>query len=126
VRLTVHSDLYAVVRLDPDAEVPGWWAAAGPVSSVTRTGSELSIVCREANVPAAASAERGWRVLEVAGPLAFTLTGVLAALAVPLAAAEITLFALSTFETDYLLLRERDLERASDALRDAGHEVAAP
>jgi hypothetical protein len=85
VRLTAHGDLYAVVRLDPDAEVPGW-AAAGPVSSITRTGSELSIVCREADVPDAASAERGWRVLEVAGPLAFTLTGVLASLAAPLAA----------------------------------------
>ncbi len=125
MRLTVHRDLYAVVRLDPDAEVPGW-AVAGPVSSVTRTGSELSIVCRESDVPAAASAERGWCVLEVAGPLAFTLTGVLASLAVPLAAAEITLFALSTFETDYLLVRERDLARACDALRGAGHTVDLP
>jgi hypothetical protein len=123
VRLTVHDGPYAVVRLDPDAEVPGW-AVLGPISSVTRTGSELSIVCREADVPAAASAERGWRVLEVAGPLAFTLTGVLASLVAPLAAAEITLFALSTFETDYLLLRERDLARACDVLRYAGHTVS--
>ncbi|MGZ4290254.1 MAG: ACT domain-containing protein [Gaiellaceae bacterium] len=122
MRLTVHGDRYAVVSLDPGAEVPAW-ATAGPVSSVTRTESELSIVCREDVVPAAASAERGWRVLEVAGPLDFTLTGVLASLAAPLAAAEITLFALSTFETDYLLVRERDLSRATDALRAAGHTV---
>ena len=125
MRLTAHGNLYAVVRLDPDAEVPGW-AGAGPISSVTRTASELSVVCREADVPEAASAERGWRLLEVAGPLAFTLTGVLASLVVPLAEAGITLFALSTFETDYLLVRERDLGRACDALRGAGHTVDAP
>jgi hypothetical protein len=122
VRLTVHPERYAVVRLDPDAPVPGW-ATAGAVSSVTRTASELSIVCREADVPAGVSAERGRRMLEVAGPLAFTLTGVLASLTVPLAAAEISLFALSTFETDYLLVQEHDLARASDALRRAGHTV---
>jgi hypothetical protein len=125
VRLTVHGERYAVVRLDPDAEVPAW-AAAGPLSSVTRTASELSIVCREDVVPAGSSAERGWRVLEVAGPLDFTLTGVLASLATPLAAAEITLFALSTFETDFLLVRESDLGQACDALRAAGHTVDPP
>lgn len=125
MQLTVHVERYAIVRLDPDAEVPAW-ATTGPVSSVTRTESELSIVCREDVVPDGSRAERGWRVLEVAGPLAFTLTGVLASLTTPLAAAGVTLFALSTFETDYLLVREHDLERASAALREAGHGVAAP
>lgn len=125
MRLTVHPDLYAVVRLDPDADVPSW-AIAGPISSVTRTESELSIVCRQSDVPAGSSAERGWRALEVAGPLHFTLTGVLASLAAPLAEAGITLFALSTFETDYLLVRDRDLARASAALSGAGHAVGTP
>jgi len=122
VRLSVHPERYAVVRLDPDDDVPAW-AEVGAVSSVTRTASELSIVCVEAAVPTEASAERGWRMLEVAGPLAFTLTGVLSSLTVPLAAAEIPLFAISTFETDYLLVREPNLARAAAALRDAGHAV---
>ncbi len=122
MRLTVHPEHYAVVRLDPDDDVPSW-AEVGAVSSVTRTASELSIVCVEAAVPAEASAERGWRMLEVAGPLDFTLTGVLSSLTVPLAAADVTLFALSTFETDYLLVRKNDLDRASSALRGAGHTV---
>lgn len=125
MRLTVHAERYAVVRLEPDAELPAW-AIVGPISSFTRTAAELSIVCLEDVVPAGASAERGWRVLEVAGPLASTLTGVLSSLATPLADAGVTLFALSTFETDYLLVREHDLERDSAALREAGHEVAAP
>jgi uncharacterized protein len=125
VRLTVHPEYYAVARLDPDDDVPAW-AEVGAVSSVTRTASELSIVCVEAAVPAQASAERGWRMLEVAGPLAFTLTGVLASLTVPLAAAEIPLFVISTFETDYLLVREPNLARAAAALRDAGHAVVDP
>lgn len=122
MRLSVHPERYAVVRLDPDDDVPAW-AEVGAVSSVTRTASELSIVCVEAAVPTEASAERGWRMLEVAGPLAFTLTGVLSSLTVPLAAAEIPLFAISTFETDYLLVREPNLARAAAALRDAGHAV---
>ena len=118
----MHPERYAVVRLDPDDDVPAW-TEVGAVSSVTRTASELSIVCVEAAVPTEASAERGWRMLEVAGPLAFTLTGVLSSLTVPLAAAEIPLFVISTFETDYLLVREPNLARAAAALRDAGHAV---
>ena len=125
VRLRVHPDAYAVVRLEPDAELPAW-ASTTPFTSSTRTASELSVVCREDGVPAGASAERGWRLLEVAGPLDFSLTGVLASLAAPLAAAGVTLFALSTFETDYVLVRGTQLARASAALRDAGHAVDDP
>ena len=91
--------------------------------SATRTDSELSLVCREEDVPRDASAERGWCALELAGPLDFSLTGVVAALVTPLAEAEVPIFILSTFETDYLLVRERDLQRSVEALTGAGHEV---
>ena len=74
-------------------------------------------------MPTDASAERGWCALEVAGPLDFSLTGVVSSLVGPLAEAEVPIFVLSTFETDYLLVRERDLERAVEALTAAGHEV---
>ena len=74
-------------------------------------------------MPEAASAERGWCALELAGPLDFSLTGVVATLVTPLAEAEVPIFVLSTFETDYLLVRERDLPRSVEALRAAGHEL---
>ena len=122
MKLYVLDDLYAVVRCDPDAPVPAW-ASAGPFWSVTRSDSELSVVCRQDDVPAEASAERGWCALELAGPLDFSLTGVVSALVGPLADAEVSIFVLSTFETDYLLVREPDLNRSIEALRAAGHEV---
>jgi len=122
VKLYVLDELYAVVRCDPDAPVPDW-VSGGHFWSVTRSDSELSVVCREDDVPAEASAERGWCALELAGPLDFSLTGVVSALVSPLADAAVPIFVLSTFETDYLLVRELDLPRSVDALRAAGHEV---
>ena len=122
VKLYVLDELYAVVRQDPDSAIPDW-VRGGHFWSVTRSDAELSIVCREEDVPADASAERGWCTLELAGPLDFSLTGVVSALVGPLADAEVPIFVLSTFETDYLLIRERDLERSVEALTAAGHEV---
>jgi uncharacterized protein len=122
VKLFALDDLYAVVRLEPDAPLPDW-VLGGTFWSITRSDTELSVVCRESDVPSEASAERGWCALEVAGPLDFSLTGVVASLVTPLADAEIPIFVLSTFETDYLLVRERDLERAVASLTGAGHAV---
>jgi len=122
VKLLALDDLYAIVRLHPDAGLPRW-ATTGHFWSVTRSDSELSIVCREDDVPPDASAERGWCAFEIAGPLDFSLTGVVASLVTPLADAEVPIFVLSTFDTDYLLVREADLARAVEALQDAGHSI---
>jgi hypothetical protein len=122
VKLHTLDELYAIVRLEPDAELPDW-VRGGHFWSATRSESELSIVCCEEDVPTDASAERGWCALELAGPLHFSLTGVVAALVTPLAEAEVPIFVISTFETDYLFVRERDLERSVDALAEAGHSV---
>jgi hypothetical protein len=122
VKLHTLDELYAIVRLEPDAELPEW-VHGGHFWSATRSESELSIVCCEEDVPTDASAERGWCALELAGPLDFSLTGVVAALVTPLAEAEVPIFVISTFETDYLFVRERDLERSVDALAEAGHSV---
>ena len=116
---------YAIVRLHPGAELPSW-VDRGPFRSVTRTDNEVSVVCRDRDVPGGESAERGWRVLEVAGPLNFSLTGVVASLVVPLAEEDVPIFVVSTFETDYVMVRGGDLERAADALRGAGHTVSIP
>ena len=122
MQLYALDDLYAVVRLEPDADIPPW-ARTGHFWSVTHSDSELSVVCPQEQVPADASAERGWCVFEVAGPLDFSLTGVVASLVTPLADESIPLFVVSTFETDYLLVREHDLERSVAALTAAGHSV---
>jgi hypothetical protein len=95
----------------------------GPFFSVTRTEEETSILCPEQYAPQDVRSEPGWRMLKVAGPLDFSLTGVLASLAVPLAEAGVSIFALSTFDTDYLLVRESQLETALCALTARGHEI---
>lgn len=100
----------------------GIWREVGLVS-VTATPQETSIVCPEGGAPTEAEIEGGWRVLEVAGPLDFGLTGVLASLTAPLADAGISVFALSTYDTDYLLVRETRLAEAVDALRTARNDA---
>ena len=124
MNLVLLTDLIAVCRLDPKASLPIWASAdSSALVSVTRTASELSIVCAQENVPQDMRSERDWRCLMVVGPLDFGLTGVLCALLAPLAGAGVSVFALSTFDTDYVLVREIDLARAVQALREAGHEV---
>ena len=123
--LSVLAAPLAIVRLEHSAGVPAW-AWSGEVCSVTRTAEELSVVCGDAAVAPDATAERGWRALKVHGPLDFSLTGVLAALSVPLAHAGVSIFALSTYDTDYVLVRDEDLARACQALAQAGNAVARP
>jgi predicted metal-dependent HD superfamily phosphohydrolase len=120
--LTVLPDTYAVCRLDADAAVPPW-ATTGSFFSFTRTTDELSVVCLQSFVPDGIKCERDWRCLQLAGPIAFTTVGVLASLVQPLAEAAISVFAVSTFDTDYLLVKAADLTRAIDALRTCGHTV---
>jgi hypothetical protein len=120
--LTMLPGTLAICRLAPDAEVPAWtWT--GELASVTRTPDELSIICRADAVPPGVRSEGGWRCLKVRGPLDFALTGILAALTAPLAAAGIALFAVSTYDTDYLLVKAEMLDRAAETLRGAGHRV---
>jgi uncharacterized protein len=118
--LSILPETYAVARLEPTAPAPGW-AAGGAFTSVTRTADELSIVCREDSVPGDVASSRGWRALKVAGPLDFGLSGILSSLASPLAAAGVSIFAVSTHDTDYVLVRDESLGRAVQALTEAGH-----
>lgn len=111
----------AVCRLPPDAPVPD--RAQGDFVSVTRTPGELFVACTAGGVPDGVTGECGWRAVAVRGPLAFSLTGVLASLATPLAEAGVPVFVMSTYDTDYLLVREGDVDRAKETLRAAGHTV---
>jgi putative acetyltransferase len=120
--LLALADTFAVCRLGSEASVPSW-ATAGDFFSVTRTAEELSVVCRQEALPEGVRSEGGWRGLRVAGTLPFATIGVLAALAAALAEAGVSVFAVSTFDTDYLLVKEAQWDQAVAALRRHGHEV---
>ena len=115
-------DRLAVCRLDATDESP--LRAASGVFSVTRTADELSVICPEDDAPESAEVSGGWRALKIRGPLDHTATGVLASIAGPLAEARVALFPLATFDTDYVLVQEGDVDRATGALEAAGHRVA--
>jgi hypothetical protein len=110
--------------MEPDLPAPDGVTRA-PFYSITRTADELSVICPESTVPPEAVVERGWRALKVEGPLEFSMAGVLADLTGPLAEASISVFALSTYDTDYLLIRNKDIASAVAVLRAGGHDVLA-
>lgn len=120
--LSLLPDRYTVCRLDPQAPIP-LWGLDGPFVSITRTDDELSLVCAQRHVPSGTICERDWRCLKVEGPLDFGLTGILAALTAPLAQAQISVFAIATYDTDYLLVKEGAVGRAIGALEQHGYRV---
>lgn len=113
---------YAIVRLAPGVSVPEW-AARGEFTSVSRSAEELSIVCPADNVPASVHSPHRWTCLKLEGPFPFSLTGVLLAFIEPLSTNGIPIFAISTFDTDYVLIQEEFAARALTALRKAGHRL---
>lgn len=122
MRLRVLPEIYSVCRLEPEASIPSW--AKGQFVSITYTQQELSIVCTAQHVPQSIHSEGPWRILEVAGPLEFSMVGVLANLSQVLAQANISIFVISTFDTDYVLVKKEHLEVAIQALRQAGHQIS--
>ena len=123
VSLDLLAETFAICRLAPDAAVPEWATAPAPFLSISRTADELSITAPQPTVPAGVRSERDYRALRVRGVLAPELVGILLSIAEPLAKAGVSIFAVSTFDTDYVLVKARDLAAALDALRGAGHEV---
>jgi len=121
-KLTIMGDTLAICRLDRDAPLPEW-AQRSSFFSCTRTHSELSIVCSQKDVPIYVLCEKGWRCLKVEGPLDFSLTGILASLVTPLAKVGISIFAISTYDTDYLLVKEEQLGLAIRVLKQSGHHI---
>jgi hypothetical protein len=120
--LSLLPDTLAICRLTPVAPIPDW-ALTGGFLSVTRTADELSVVCPQSNVPPGIQCDRDWRCLKVEGPLDLSLIGILASLTAPLARAEIGIFALSTYDTDYVLVKEKRLEEAVLVLSREGYHV---
>jgi uncharacterized protein len=118
------SGAYAIVRLAPAAAVPAW-ALQGDFTSITRTAAELSIVCDAENVPPEIRSPHRWICLKLQGPFPFSQTGVLLSFIRPLSESEVPIFAISTFDTDYVLIQEEFASAALEVLKVAGHEVVS-
>lgn len=120
--LEVLHDEFAICRLAVDFPVPNW-AWAGELTSITSTDDELSLVCAADSVPTEITHTAGWRALKVRGPLEFSLIGIIAGLATVLADAGISIFTISTYDTDYILVHGDQFESALDRLKAAGYGV---
>lgn len=120
--IDILAGLYAICRLAPDAPIPPW-ARGAEFTAIACTPEEVSVVCAEERVPPGVRVSTGWRVLTLRGPFALTAVGVLAAVAQPLATAGVSIMAIATFDTDYVLVREDQLASAIAALEMAGHKV---
>ena len=114
---------YVVCRLDKDEAIPSW-AFKGDFFSITKTEEELSIVCIEDdNIIENIKCERDWRVLKIEGPLDFSLVGILSKISTLMANNKISIFAVSTYDTDYILIKEKDINRAVYVLNNDNYEV---
>jgi len=115
-------DSYAIVRLAPDAPVPAW-ATKGDFTSITRTADELSIVCPADNLPRDVDSQHHWICMKLEGPFPFTQTGVLLSFIGPLSNNALPIFAISTYDTDYVLVQEESSATAIVLLKGAGHQM---
>jgi hypothetical protein len=125
LRLSVVAMDLTIARLEAGTAVPAW-ATAGEFFSVTRTPDELSVVAEHARIPSGVPADGGWCALKVVGRLPLSAVGILRSITGPLAGAGISIFAISTHDTDYLLVKAEAMARAVQALSAAGHTVAGP
>lgn len=121
MNLELLSETLAVCRLSADTELPSWFG--GTFQNATRAPEELSLVCEAERIPETIKVEKDWRCLRVSGTLAFQLTGILAPLTTPLAQAKISIFAISTFDTDYLLVKHHALDETIQVLEAEGHLI---
>lgn len=113
---------YGVCRLDKTELIPEWAQNSG-FFSITRTSDELSIVCSEDNIPKDIKCEKDWRALKIEGPLDFSLIGILASISAILAQKGISIFAISTYDTDYILVKNKDIDNAIESLVKEKYEV---
>jgi hypothetical protein len=120
--LIILRETFAICRLDKDALIPDWAFQGGPFS-VTRTKDELSIVSPQVNVPKGIVSSQGWSCLKVKGPLDLSSTGIISSIATALEQEGISLFSISTYDTDYVMVKEKDLEKAVFALTEASYRI---
>lgn len=120
--MSLMKEKFAVCRMSPAEAVPAW-GQKSDFFSITKTIDELSGVCYERDVPEGVQCEKDWKVLKIEGPLDFSLVGILASISTVLAQNEVSIFAISTYDTDYMLVRDKDLQKAVEALEEDGYEI---
>lgn len=120
--LVLLENVFAVSKLPPDSEIPSW-VDGEILTAIIRTKNELSIVCDESYVPKVVLSERGWKALEVVGPLEFSIVGLMADITTSLSEVGVSVFVLSTYDTDYILLKQDQLDKAIHALKQAGYSI---
>ncbi len=113
---------FAICRLDKNAPIPAW-ASSSKFFCIARTSDELSIVCLQTSVPEGSDCESGWRCLKVESPFEFDLTGMIYSVAAPLAEEGIAMFVIATQDSDYLMVKETDLDRTISILSQIGHRL---
>lgn len=126
-KLTLHllPESFVICRLSPSSSLPSW-AFDGPFVSITKTGDELSIITIDDHrLPKDVQCERNWKCFKLQGPFPFDMTGILTSVLNPLGKADIGILAVSTFDTDYVLVKESNLQIAIDVLKQNGHSVHA-
>jgi len=114
--LSILPEKLGICHFDKNSPIPSWAIKENRFSAISKTRDELSIVCPQDKIPGGVLVERDWRAFKVEGPLGFVLTGIVASLSEPLAKAKISIFYISTYETDYLLVKEENLDRATEIL----------
>lgn len=114
--LTILPEKFGICHFNKNSRIPAWATGKNSFTSITLTSDELSIICPEEKIPAGVIFEKDWRAFKVKGPLGFTLTGVVSSLSTPLAEAKISILYVSTYETDYLFVEDKNLERAREIL----------
>jgi uncharacterized protein len=114
--LSVLPEKLGICHFGKGSPIPEWVVHNNDFFSVTKTHDELSVVCLDEKIPANVAAERGWRALKVKGPLGFVMTGIVSSLSGPLAKEGVSILYISTFETDYILVGEENLEKAKKVL----------
>jgi hypothetical protein len=120
--LLVLDPIFAICSLKRDNPLPDW-ATSSDFYSITRTYDELSIVCPQDQVPAGVDINKNWRCLKVQGPLGFSITGILASISMPLSTEGVSVFVFSSYDTDHIMVKQYELEKAIDVLQKAGHTV---
>ena len=123
LNLSALKDSYSICKLDPNSDVPGW-EQEGDFYSISRTTNELSIICDRRNIPENINCEHNWRVLMIEGPFEFEEIGILNSITKPLAEANISLLTISTFDTDYILIKENYFSEAIKTLESAGQVIS--
>ena len=126
IKLVELPETFAICRFEPEVTIPLWATQGSSLFSITKTQEELSIVCEQSQIPTGVTAEKDWRAFKVAGILDFSLTGILASIATPLANQQISIFAISSFDTDFILVRSSDWSQARNALLQAGFTFETP